>query len=83
MSPHCSAIFLQHSRSAAVIAAFAAAQVNSGSANRVHARAQMPTLLRSFNQSSLPPVMIGRNRRQKISDYCGYAISNPTFIVMP
>ena len=53
MSPHCSAIFLQHSRSADVIAAPGNTQAATGSAANISARAETPTLINSFNITSL------------------------------
>jgi hypothetical protein len=53
MSPHCSAIFLQHSRSADVIAAPGNTQAETGSAANISARAETPTLVNSFNITSL------------------------------
>jgi len=53
MSPHCSAIFLQHSRSADVIAAPGNTQAATGSAASISARAETPTLINSFNITSL------------------------------
>jgi hypothetical protein len=54
MSPHCSAIFLQHSRSADVIAAPGNTQAATGSAANISTRAETPTLINSFNIISLP-----------------------------
>jgi len=53
MSPHCSAILLQHSRSADVIAAPGNTQAATGSAANMRARAETPTLITSFNITSL------------------------------
>jgi hypothetical protein len=53
MSPHCSAIFLQHSRSADVIAAPGNTQAATGNAASSSARAETPTLINSFNITSL------------------------------
>jgi hypothetical protein len=53
MSPHCSAIFLQHSRSADVIAAPGNTHAAIGSAASISARAETPTLINSFNIISL------------------------------
>jgi hypothetical protein len=53
MSPHCSAIFLQHSRSADVIPAPGNTHAATGSAASISARAETPTLINSFNISSL------------------------------
>jgi len=53
MSPHCSAIFLQHSRSADVIAAPGNTQAATGNAANISARAETPTLINSFNITSL------------------------------
>jgi len=53
MSPHCSAIFLQHSRSADVIAAPGNTQAATGSAASISARAETATLINSFNITSL------------------------------
>jgi hypothetical protein len=53
MSPHCSAIFLQHSRSADVIAEPGNTQAATGSAAIISARAETPTLINSFNITSL------------------------------
>jgi hypothetical protein len=53
MSPHCSAIFLQHSRSADVIAAPGNTQAATGSAASISARAETPSLINSFNITSL------------------------------
>jgi hypothetical protein len=54
MSPHRSAIFLQHSRSAEVIAAPGKTQAATGSAANMSARTETPTLINSFNITSLP-----------------------------
>jgi hypothetical protein len=67
MSPHCSAIFLQHSRSADVIAAPGNTQAATGSAANMSARAKIPILLNSFNITSLVPLTVRRNRRKKVS----------------
>jgi hypothetical protein len=53
MSPHCLAIFLQHSRSAGVIAALGTAQAITGSAANNAASAKTPTLWINFNSISL------------------------------
>src|SRR5258708_21739971 len=53
MSPHCSAIFLQHSRSADVIPARGNTQAATGSAANMSARVETPTLINSFNITSL------------------------------
>jgi hypothetical protein len=53
MSPHCSAIFLQHSRSADVMAALGNTHAATGSAASISARADTPTLVNSFNITSL------------------------------
>jgi hypothetical protein len=53
MSPHCPAIFLQHSRSADVIAAPGNTQAATGSAASISAKAETPTLINSFNITSL------------------------------
>ena len=53
MSPHCSAIFLQHSRSADVIAAPGNTQAATGSAASISARAETPTLINNLNITSL------------------------------
>jgi hypothetical protein len=53
MSPHCSAIFLQHSRSADVIVVPGNTQAATGSAANMSARAETPTLINSFNVTSL------------------------------
>jgi hypothetical protein len=53
MSPHCPAIFLQHSRSADVIAAPGNTQAATGSAASISAKAETPTLISSFNITSL------------------------------
>src|SRR5260370_9239517 len=53
MSPHCSAIFLQHSRSANVIPAPGNTHAATGSAASISARAETPTLINSFNITSL------------------------------
>jgi len=52
-SPHCSAIFLQHSRSADVIAAPGNTQAATGSAASISARAETPTLINNLNITSL------------------------------
>jgi hypothetical protein len=49
MSPHCLAIFLQHSRSAGVIAASGTAHAMTGIAANNTARAKTPTLRMSVN----------------------------------
>jgi len=53
MSPHCLAIFLQHSRSAGVIAALGTAHAITGIAANNTARAKTPTLCISFNGTIL------------------------------
>jgi len=53
ISPHCSAIFLQHSRSADVIAAPGNTHAATGSTASISARAETPTLINSFNITSL------------------------------
>jgi hypothetical protein len=53
MSPHCSAIFLQHSRSVDVIAAPGNTHAATGSAASISARAETPILINSFNITSL------------------------------
>jgi hypothetical protein len=53
MPPHCSAIFLQHSRSADVIAAPGNTHAATGSAASISARTETPTLINSFNITSL------------------------------
>jgi hypothetical protein len=49
ISPHCSAIFLQHSRSAEVIVAPGNAHAATCNAASISARAETPTLINSFN----------------------------------
>jgi hypothetical protein len=58
MSPHCPAIFLQHSRSLDVIAAPGNTQAATGSAANTSARVETPTLSNSFNIASLPTIDI-------------------------
>jgi hypothetical protein len=53
MSPHRSAIFLQHSRSADVIVAPGNTHAATGSVASINARAVTPTLINSFNITSL------------------------------
>jgi len=53
MSPHCSAIFLQHSRSADVIAEPGNTQAATGNAASISASAETPSLINSFNITSL------------------------------
>src|SRR5260370_15305147 len=53
MSPHCAAMFLQHSRSADVIAAPGNTHAATGSAASISARAKTPSLINSFNITSL------------------------------
>jgi hypothetical protein len=53
MSPHCSAIFLQHSRSADVFAAPGNMQAATGSAASISASAETPTLINNLNITSL------------------------------
>jgi len=53
MSPHCSAIFLQQSRSVDVIPAPGNMHAATGSAASISARAETPTLINSFNIISL------------------------------
>jgi hypothetical protein len=48
MSPHCSAIFLQHSRSADVIPAPGNAHAATDCATSISARAETPNLIDSF-----------------------------------
>jgi hypothetical protein len=57
MSPHCPAIFLQHSRSAAVIAAFGTAQAMTGSAANKTAKPKMPTLRMRSNATNVVPTI--------------------------
>jgi hypothetical protein len=71
MSPHCLAIFLQHSRSAGVIAAFGTAHAITGSAPNNTAKARTPTLRMSVNRFIVAATEIGHNRREKVSDYPG------------
>ena len=49
MSPHCPAIFLQQSRSAAVIAALGTTHAITGSAANNTAKAKTPTFCTSLN----------------------------------
>jgi hypothetical protein len=56
MSPHCSAIFLQHSRSADVIPAPGNTHAATGSAANISARAKTPTLINNFNITSLSTI---------------------------
>jgi hypothetical protein len=53
MSPHCSAIFLQHSRSAEVMVAPGNTQAATGNAANISARAETPIFINSFNVTSL------------------------------
>ena len=53
MSPHCSAIFLQHCRSADVIAAPGNTQAATGSAANISTRTETPSFINSFNITSL------------------------------
>jgi len=53
MSPHCSAIFLQHSRSADVIAAPGNTQAATGSAASINAKMETPTLAANLIRISL------------------------------
>jgi hypothetical protein len=53
MSPHCSAIFLQHSRSADVIPEPGNTHAATGSAASISARAKTPSLINCFNITSL------------------------------
>jgi hypothetical protein len=53
ISPHCPAIFLQHSRSADVIAAPGNTHAETGSATSISERAETPSLIHSFNITSL------------------------------
>src|SRR6266446_5329487 len=53
MSPHCSAIFLQHSRSADVIDVPGNTHAATGSTASISASAETPTLINSFNITSL------------------------------
>src|SRR5207245_4546698 len=53
MSPHCSAIFLQHSCSADVIDVPGNTHAATGSAASISARAETPSLINSFNITSL------------------------------
>jgi hypothetical protein len=57
MSPHCSAIFLQHSRSATVIAALGNAHAITGNAANNIANARTPILLMDRNTASLAPTV--------------------------
>jgi hypothetical protein len=58
MSPHCPAIFLQHSRSAAVIDALGNAHAITGNAANNTAKARTPILLIGRNTISLAPTVI-------------------------
>src|SRR5258708_28885803 len=83
MPPHCSAIFLQHSRSADVIPAPGNTQAATGSAANMSARAETPTLINSFNITSLStPVYLQLkvrcNRREKVSAYPRHANVQPS-----
>jgi hypothetical protein len=69
MSPHCSAIFLQHSRSADVIAAPGNTQAATGSAANMSARAETPTLINSFNVTSLSTTDSKMQPTGKVSAY--------------
>jgi hypothetical protein len=53
ISPHCSAIFLQHSRSAEVIVAPGNTQAATGKAASISTRAETPTLINNLNITSL------------------------------
>jgi preprotein translocase subunit SecG len=53
MSPHCLVIFLQHSRSAGVIAASGTAHAMTGSAANNAAKTKTPVLYMTFNAISL------------------------------
>lgn len=77
MSPHCRAIFLQHSRSAAVIAASGTTHAITGNAANNTARAKAQTLINSFNILSLLMPDMRRNRRGKVSAYYRHAIRQP------
>jgi hypothetical protein len=90
MSPHCSAIFLQHSRSADVIAAPGNTQAATGSAASISASADTPTLINNLNITSLsttdsktqlagkgftlPPSRGSVNRSTVSKEYCVTAI---------
>jgi len=58
MSPHRSAIFLQHSRSAAVIAAPGNTHAATGRAANISARAEIPSLNSNLTSVSLPALDI-------------------------
>src|SRR5712671_217086 len=62
MSPHCSAIFLQHSRSADVIAAPGNTHAATGSAASISARTETPTLIASFTPISLVLTVVRGNQ---------------------
>jgi len=53
MSPHCLAIFLQHSRSAGVISALGTTHAITGIAANNAAKTKTPTLFTSFKDTSL------------------------------
>jgi hypothetical protein len=69
MSPHFSAIFLQHSRSAGVIAALGTTHAITGSAANNTARAKTATLVHSFNTPVYLQLTIRRNKAAKVSAY--------------
>jgi hypothetical protein len=73
MSPHCPAIFLQHSRSADVIAAPGNTQAATGSAANITARVETPTLINSFNITSLSTADSKTQQVGKVSAYLRHA----------
>src|SRR5438445_9639427 len=68
MSPHCSATFLQHSRSADVIAAPGNTHAATGSAASISARAETPTLIASLTPISLVLTIDRGNGSRKVSN---------------
>jgi hypothetical protein len=69
MSPHCSAIFLQHSRSADVIAAPGNTHAATGSAANISASAETPSFINSFNITSLSTTDRKTQQAGKVSPY--------------
>jgi len=82
MSPHCSAIFLQHSRSAEVIAAPGNTHAATGNAASISARAETPSLINSFNIISLSAADGRTQQAGKGFSYSRNAIGQPTCMVL-
>ena len=71
--PHCCAMRLQQSRSAAVIVASGRAQAMTGSAASSSARIETPALAASLTPISLVSTTFRRNGSKKVSNYPGFS----------